>query len=350
MKCTCAKIAAPRVIEFVQEQLPPLGPHDILVRMDAVGLCRSDLPRYTGTATVGVSPLGYRESQPVRFPAMVGHEPVGTVIDAGPEVTRFRVGDRVTGHMPTCFRTHLVIDENAMIFPMPQVMRTDHRYCVAEPLGCIVNIINTVTEEPPGLVAVVGCGPLGLMTISGLRGQHVEQVVAVDLDEEKLVLAQKYGATGVICPAREDVRTTAHAMTGGHFFDTVVEITGSIRGLETACRIVKFAHENGMQNGRYHGRGRVMACSVYGEAPFPFGLAHDMMLRTPVIYAVHPSAAPDVLQNDRRGVELYQSGILPLDEMITHTCSFSDLATGFDWLEHPPKGYLKGLVLFDGEA
>lgn len=348
MKCVCAKIIAPRKFDFVQEELPALDRHDILVRMDSVGLCRSDLPRYTGTATIAISPEGYRESRPVEFPCMVGHEPVGTVIDVGKEVTRFRIGDRVSGHMPTCFRTHLVINENSMIFKLPDDLRADYRYCVAEPLGCVVNILNTVVEEVPGHVAVVGCGPLGLLTISGLRGYGVEQVTAVDLDENKLTMAKQYGATSVICPRKEDARKLAYAMTGGHFFDTVVEITGSIRGLETACQIIKFAHEDGIQNAAYQGRGRVMACSVYGgRETFPFGLAHDMMLRTPIIYAVHPSAACDVLQNDKKGVELYQREILPLDKMITHTCRFEDLAMGFDWIENTPAGYLKGLVLFE---
>lgn len=348
MKCVCANIVAPRTFAFVQEELPALGRHDILVRIDSVGLCRSDLPRYTGTATIAISPEGYRESTPVEFPCMVGHEPVGTVMDIGAEVTRFQIGDRITGHMPTCFRTHLVIGEHSMVFPLPKGLRTDYRYCVAEPLGCVVNILNTVVEEDAGHVAVVGCGPLGLLTISGLRGYGVSQVTAVDLDENKLEAAKRYGATAVICPKKEDTRKAAYALTGGRFYDTVVEITGSIRGLETACQIIKFAHENGIQNAIYQGRGRVLACSVYGaREPFPFGLAHDMMLRTPIIYAVHPSAAQDVLQNDRKGVALYQSGVLPLDKMITHTCRFEELSQGFSWLEDSPVGYLKGLVLFD---
>ncbi len=348
MNAVCAKIIAPKTFAFVEETLPALGPHGILVRIDSVGLCRSDLPRYTGVASIEISPEGYRESSVMKFPGMVGHEPVGTVIDTGAEVTRFQVGDRITGHMPTCFRTHLVIQENAMVFKLPETLRGDYRFCVAEPLGCIVNILNTVLEESPGRVAVVGCGPLGLLTISGLRGLGMEEITAVDLDRRKLSDAQAYGASATLCPAEEDVRKAAYALTNGHFFDTVVEITGSLYGLETACRIIKFAHRNGIQNAPYHGRGRVLACSVYGGGEsFPFGLAHDMMLRTPVIYAVHPSAAPDVLENDRKGVEFYQAGILPLDKMITHTCRFEELAVGFSWLEQAPEGYRKGLVLFD---
>lgn len=347
MKTLAAKIVAPRTFDFVEEELPALGANDVLVRMDAVGLCHSDLPRYTGRATIAVSSRGYRESIPVTFPCMVGHEPVGTVVDIGSAVTRFAVGDHVTGHMPTCFRTHLVIREDAMIFKYPEKMPMDYRYCVAEPLGCIVNILNMATRQSPGKTAVVGCGHLGLLVISGLRSLGLKDITAVDLNDERLAFARNFGATSTINPGKCDVRTTAFDMTEGHFFDTVMEITGSIRGLETACRIVKFAHENGMQNGKYIGRGRVLTSSVFsGEETFPFGLAHDLMLRTPDVMNVHPSSAEDVLANDIRGVDMCIAGALPIDKMITHTCRFEDLATGFGWLEHAPEGYNKGLVLF----
>lgn len=164
----------------------------------------------------------------------------------------------------------------------------------------------------------------------------------------RLALARHFGAEFCINPAKENAREKACDMTGGHFFDTVMEITGSIKGLQTACSIVKFAHVNGMQNTSYHGRGRILSSSVYGgEEIFPFGLAHDLMLKTPDVFNVHPSSAADVLANDIRGVEMFAQGSLPLHEMITHTCAFSQLPTGFGWLESPPEGYNKGLVLFD---
>lgn len=347
MKSLAAVITAPRKFEYIEQELPPLGEHDILVRIDSVGLCHSDLPRYTGKATIAVSERGYRQSEPVKFPCMVGHEPVGTVIDKGSAVKRYDIGDHISGHMPTCFRTHLVISDSAMVFKLP-ALDVDYRYCVAEPLGCIVNILNMATMVEPGYTAVVGCGHLGLLTISGLRSLGVRGITALDLDDGRLALARHFGAEFCINPAKENAREKACDMTGGHFFDTVMEITGSIKGLQTACSIVKFAHVNGMQNTSYHGRGRILSSSVYGgEEIFPFGLAHDLMLKTPDVFNVHPSSSADVLANDIRGVEMFAQGSLPLHEMITHTCAFSQLPTGFGWLESPPEGYNKGLVLFD---
>lgn len=348
MKSLCAKIVAPGKFEFVHEELPPLGTNDILVKMDSVGLCHSDLPRFNGKATIAVSPEGYRESRPVEFPCMVGHEPVGTVIEIGDKVTRFAVGDKISGHMPTCFRSHLIINENSLVFKLPDDLRTDHRLCVAEPLGCIVNLLNVTMECDPGRIALVGCGHLGLLTISGLRSLGVSDITAVDLDEGRLELAKEYGAASTINPRTQDVRKLAWELTEGHFYDTVIEITGSIKGLETACKIIKFAHVNGMQNAEYHGCGRVLSSSVFsGEETFPFGLAHDMMLRTPIIYAVHPNSGHNVLENDIKGVQMYNEGSLPLDKMISHICRFEDLADGFDWLINPPDDYVKGIVIFD---
>ncbi len=63
-----------------------------------------------------------------------------------------------------------------MIFKYPEKMPIDYRYCVAEPLGCIVNILNMATQQSPGKTAVVGCGHLGLLVISGLRSLGLKDI------------------------------------------------------------------------------------------------------------------------------------------------------------------------------
>lgn len=147
MKTLAQRSLRQRTFDFVEEELPALGANDVLVRMDAVGLCHSDLPRYTGRATIAVSSRGYRESIPVTFPCMVGHEPVGTVVDIGSAVTRFAVGDHVTGHMPTCFRTHLVIREDAMIFKYPEKIAHGLSLLRCRAAWRIVNILNMATQQ-----------------------------------------------------------------------------------------------------------------------------------------------------------------------------------------------------------
>lgn len=347
MNSTLAVVTAPMKIDYIQRPLRPVGDFDILVKTDAVGLCHSDMSRFLGSGTVGLSKEGFREALPVEYPCPIGHEPVGTVVEIGKKVTRFAVGDHVTGHMAPSFQTYQVVPETSMLFKLPP-MEQDYRLCVAEPLGCVKNIINNILAQPSEYIAIIGCGVMGLMTLAGLRGCGAKEIVAIDLAEPRLELARKYGATQTINPRNESVQDAAYRITEGKFFDTILEITGGIKGLETACSIIKFAHVNGLQNAPYHGRGRIIMSSVYDKNEIlPTRLAHWMMLRTPILYSVHPSSGEDVLKNDQDGVQAFISGQIPMYEMITHKTTFDKLQEGFEWLHHPPANYLKGIVFFD---
>jgi threonine dehydrogenase-like Zn-dependent dehydrogenase len=83
------------------------------------------------------------------------------------------------------------------------------------------------------------------MTIAGLRGCNIRKLVAVDVLQSRLDLAKKYGATHTVNPADGDAGESAYEITEGRFFDVVVELTGSLRGLQTSLSIVKYPHVNG---------------------------------------------------------------------------------------------------------
>ena len=176
MKRVVAVVTGREQLEFVEEEIPALGPHDLLIRIDAVGLCHTDLPRFLCQQTYGISPRGYREVQKVVPPCTLGHEPVGTIIDVGSAVTRFAIGDRVTGNVQDVFATHKVVPDDAILLKLPE-LPFDYRRCIVEPVGCVVNIINHALEDGAKTVGVVGCGVMGLMTIAGLRARGVQQLM-----------------------------------------------------------------------------------------------------------------------------------------------------------------------------
>ena len=173
MKTLTAMVTDVQKIEFVEEELPALREDEILVRMDSVGLCHTDLPRFLGHHAFGISKEGYRQVRPVSFPCTLGHEPVGTVVDTGRGVTGFRPGDRISGNFDAAFTTYRVVSEKSPIFRLPD-LPFDYRLCVAEPIGCVVNIVNACLTEPVHCAGVVGCGVMGLMTIAGLKAAGVE--------------------------------------------------------------------------------------------------------------------------------------------------------------------------------
>ena len=347
MKSTFAVVTGPKKIEFIEEELPALGPHDLLIKTDAVGLCHTDLPIYEFDKYFGTSRHGYRESQQVPYGCKLGHEPVGTVLEVGSAVTKFAPGDKVSGNYTQAFATYRVVPDDSLLVRLP-AMEQDYRYCVVEPMGCVTNILHHVFQDKVETIGLIGCGYMNLMVMAALRNTGVKEIVAFDLDDEKLELAKKFGATQVVNSATEDFVERVYQLTGGQFLDCVVEMCGSLGGLLTACRVIKFSRTNGMLNGSYNGRGRIFITSVYSrQETFPVDLANEIVLRGPILDASHPMTGENMLYNDVEAMQKFVDGTIPLDHMISHTVPFRDLAVGMDWLARPPKGYIKGVVLFD---
>jgi threonine dehydrogenase-like Zn-dependent dehydrogenase len=248
------------------------------------------------------------------------------------------------------YATYIITqDDDPKVVKLPDTDK-EKKYALAEPLGCIVNIVKEASCKYGQNVAVVGCGFMGLMAIAGLRKSGVKHLVAIDLLDNKLTTARQMGATDTINPRNEIVDDRAYELTDGRFFDVVVEITGSLKGLDTAAAIIKEPHVHGLLGfeGSYSGVGRILIPSVYGgQETLPIALAFNLMSKTPILLSTHPTMAERPRDNMREGVASYADGRLPLDRLITHEVKFEDSAKAFELLEHPPADYIKGVVVFD---
>lgn len=353
MRATVAKLAGPRKIVFEEEELPRVGENDILIRMEAVGLCHSELPAYLGSGGTGMSPLGYRcAAKEAAYPAGLGHEAVAEVVEVGSRVKRFQAGDKVSGRLRGCLRTYAVIQNadipaaSAMVFKIPDTNKR-HQDCLSEPLECVVNIVKASACQFGERVAVVGCGFMGLLTLAGMRYSGAKQLTAVDVIEEKRKLALDFGATDCLNPLGGDLEGLAYQQTDGNFYDVVVELSGSIRGLDTAMCLVRPSHKNSIHTAPYQGHAKVILPSVYSrEEVFPSRLGTNLMLRTPIMHVVHPMYGIDPCANHMEGMRAFADDRLPIDRLITHHIPFSELARGYEWLVEAPEGYIKGVVDF----
>lgn len=347
MDTISAYITGENKVEFIKEELPPLDEHDILIRTDSVGLCHTDLPVFNYKQAFGISEKGYRENQIITSPKKLGHEPVGTVEAIGNAVTKFAVGDHVSGNYPEAFTTYRVVRDNTPLVKLPP-LETDYRYCVVEPMGCVVNILHYLEDVALDNVGVIGCGYMNLMVISALKHLGAKKVFAVEINSDKLTVAKAYGADVLLDSTKENIVERVYDETNGAFLDCVIEMSGSLKGLQSACSIIKFAKVDGLATGEYNGRGKIIITSVYsGEETFPQELAYELVLRCPILDAAHPMSGVSVEENDRIAVELFTKGVIPMDKMITHTIHFSQLQEALGWLASPPDGYVKGIVLFD---
>lgn len=171
----------PKKTAVIEEDIPELASeNDVLVKLKYCGICMSEH-------------YGWEHAkQGARF----GHEPVGVVAKVGKNVTRCKVGDRVSGLFHGS--SEYTVADQSQVFVIPDNI-TDEE-AILEPLACLFSAVGKVRIDSIGeTVAVVGCGYMGCGAISLLKKRGC-YVVAVDILRESLENAKKYGADEVYLP------------------------------------------------------------------------------------------------------------------------------------------------------
>ena len=225
-----------RDVRLEERPVPEPGPRGLLVRVQRVGVCGSDVHYFTH---------GRIGDFVVRAPLILGHESSGVVADVGKDVTRFRPGDRVTmepGY--TCRRCHYCKTGRYNLCPDVTFMATppvDGAFCeyvawpddftfripdsmsfdegaLLEPLSVGLWAARRGGVDAGDMVAVFGAGPIGCVTLQAARVAGATTVVVTDLEPFRLEKARALGATHVINARQEDavarIREIAAGITG----------------------------------------------------------------------------------------------------------------------------------------
>lgn len=231
------------------------GPGEALVRVTAVGVCGTDLHYYRGE-TGGPDPLerGF----------VMGHEFAGVVEAVGPGVARVRAGDRVAvdpavacgecelcvdGHPHVCPRVRFVgspgvpgalrerlIHPAHLLHPLPPGV-SDAAGALLEPLGVALHAVDLAAPRIAAIVAVLGCGPIGLLLVQLARLAGAQAVLATDLHDYRLRLAKTAGATATFNVARENPVAAMLDATGGRGAEVVFEAAGAPETPDQAAHI-----------------------------------------------------------------------------------------------------------------
>ena len=329
--------------------------NDVLVRLKAAGLCHTDLEVVTGS-------LRYP------MPIVLGHEAAGIVEEVGPEAQGVSVGDHVVlswnphcGHcfycdrdLPILCESYLAHGPKAVAFdgesrtrlkdgrelkrlmfigafgeyavvadhqaiPMPKELPFD-RACL---IGCGVMTgvgaaLNVARIAHGDTVMVIGCGAVGLSAVQGARLAGAGQIIAVDLDDQKLTLAERVGATLPVNAGNEDPIAIARAKTGGRGVDVVLEAAGSAIGFRTAIEAVR-------PGGEVIWLGKI---DVESEIAFRWGsLMAEKRIRRSSYGGARPARDFPLL------ARAYLDGRLFLDELITRHIALADINDGFAALQ-----------------
>lgn len=330
-----AKLYPEAGIWMTEVDEPELGHNDLLIRIRKTAICGTDVHIYNWDQwSQNTVPLGL----------VTGHEYVGEVVSMGEEVTGFALGDRVSGegHI-TCgycrncragrrhlcrntvgvgvnragaFAEYLVIPAfNA--FKLPDDV-SDELAAIFDPFGNAVHTalsFNLVAED----VLITGAGPIGMMAAAVARHVGARNIVITDVNDFRLALAKRMGATRTVNVANESLNDVMSSLGMTEGFDVGLEMSG----VPSAFR--------SMLSSMNHG-GKVALLGIPGE---------DMAIDwSQVIFKgleLKGIYGREMFETWYKMAGLIQSG-LDLKPMITHTLPVADFQEGFDIMRSGQSG------------
>ncbi|MBR1757580.1 MAG: alcohol dehydrogenase catalytic domain-containing protein [Lachnospiraceae bacterium] len=240
-------MAGPRKSTIIEVPIPQHDENEMLVKVTLSGMCHSEWFPWA-TAKEG---------------DILGHESIGIVAEVGANVKGFQVGDRVTGLGGGAYKEYIVVSPEKMAH-VPDSLKDED--AISEPLACLLSAAMKLPVETLGdTAAVVGCGYMGLGTISLFKAMGYGNIIAIDKRQEALENAKRFGATETYLPeeipeayisdfetiGKADLtRSGDNANVFAPGIPTVMEFTGTEDGLALAGRLVKAHGRLGI--GGYH--------------------------------------------------------------------------------------------------
>lgn len=308
---------------FEERDIPKVKDNEVLVKLEYVGICGSDL-HYYETGAIG--------DYVVKPPFVLGHEPGGTVVEVGKDVKNLKVGDRVAlepgktcGHCEFCKTGNYNLCPDVVFFATPPVDGVFQEY-VAHEAGLCFKLPDNVSTMEGALIeplavgfhaamqggaragqtaVVMGAGCIGLVTMMALKAMGVSKVYVIDIMEKRLQKALELGADGIINGAQADVVEEVRKLTDGKGCDLAVETAG------TQVTTVQAIHMT-----RKGATIVLVGYSKSGEMTLPMSLALDKELTFKTVFRyrhIYPMAIEAVAAGkvDLKGIV---TDIFELDE------------------------------------
>lgn len=308
---------------FEERDIPEPKADEVLVKLEYVGICGSDL-HYYETGAIG--------DYVVKPPFVLGHEPGGTVVEVGKNVTHLKVGDRVAlepgktcGHCEFCKQGKYNLCPEVVFFATPPVDGVFQEYVAHEADLCFklpenVSTLEGALIEPLAVgfhaaiqgdahlgqkAVVMGAGCIGLVSMMALKARGVSEVYVVDIMEKRLEKAMELGASGVINGTREDVLERVKELTDNKGMDLVIETAGTEITTRQAIHMAK--------------KGSVIVLVGYsksGEMKLPMSLVLDKELTFKTVFRyrhIYPMAI-DAVASGKVNLKGIVTNIFALDE------------------------------------
>ncbi len=338
-------LTAPRTLVFRNYAEPALMPNEIRIRTHLSGIkpgtelaaYRGDTPfveqdfDLTRRAFVPRSP-----TQPF-YPTQLGCWGVGSVIEIGAAVTQFKLGDVV--HAPMLHRPSNVKNVAEVFLLAPEL--SPEAALFSDPTIFALSAVQDAQIKIGDNVAIFGLGALGLIAVQLAKLQGAAQVFAVDVNAERLELAQRFGADHALNASLVDASQEIRRLTQHKGVDAVIEISGSTLALQSATRSV---HQGGL----------IVAASFYKSGQAALNLGMEWHHNRPTLISSMPAwgnqsrYAPmwDLHRLRRTAVQLLAQSKLQVLPMLSHCFAYVDAAAAYVLLDQSPTPPIKAALVY----
>ncbi len=346
MKNRAAYMTGINKMEIRDIEVPKLREKDVLVKLEYVGVCGSDV-HYLEHGKIG--------DFIVNGDFILGHECAGTVVEIGSGVQNLQVGDKValepgitcgqcefckTGRYNLCpdveflatppyhgsLMNYIAFPEN-MCFKLPNNITTKEGALV-EPLAVGMHSANQGDVKLGSSVVILGAGTIGLVTLLACKANGATDITVVDVIPKRLEYAMKLGATNTINAAETDVFAEIDKLTDKKGVDVVIETAGSARTISQTPYLVK--------NG-----GTIVLVGLAPQDIIEFNFA-KIMAKEATIKSVfrykniYPTA-----------IKAISKGIIDITGIVTHEFDFDDVANAFDYVINNKQDVVKAVIKID---
>jgi threonine dehydrogenase-like Zn-dependent dehydrogenase len=347
-------VHAPMDYRLEEVPVPKPGPGEALVKVEATGICASDLKAYHGAAKFWGD-----ANRPAWTESMVipGHEFTGTVVQIDEEAaTRWgvTVGDRVVSEQivpcwkcrycvrgqywmcgphdmygfkrrnPGGMASYMVFPKEALVYKISSELPPAHA-AFTEPLSCALHAVERGDIKFEDVVVVAGCGPIGLGMIAGAVAKNPAAVVALDMSPSKLEIAKLTGATNVVNIGETDPIQYIRDMTGGYGADVYLEGTGHTAAVGQGLNLLRKL-------------GTYVEYSVFGsEVTVDWSIISDDKELDVRGAHLGPHCWP-------AAIRMIEDGKLPLDKICTHQLPVSKFKEGLDMVAEGSKSIKVSLI------
>lgn len=332
-------------LKLVERPKPECAPNEVLIRVKACAICGSDVHGFAGRTNRRIPPV------------IMGHEAAGYIEEIGTLVHRYKKGDRVvfnsslfcgscyycrrgmenlctdakvygvhcdTYHLDGAMAEYVCVPEH-ILYRLPETLDYVHGALI-EPLSIALHAVMRTRLQIHETAAVIGSGPIGMMLVKALRAAGIDQVAVIDIDDSRLSLAQKAGATLCINSAEED---PAQRITEsfGALTDHAFEAVGAAATINTAIDCVR-------KGGTVTIVGNAAAC---GEIAF-----QQIVLKELTMYGSYACANEYEL-----ALASLADGQIQIDDILSRTAPLEQAQMWFERLVAREKGLLKVVLTLD---